>query len=336
MPAGSERGRGGFLPWAVQIDELRKMRALSPDEWAGSRAPPVPLVESAGTGSAPCTVCGALTGRRCSGCRQVSYCSERHRDDDLEWHARVCDRLREIAGDDAVRARCSALELATEIVASRPAGERVPADWSEYLGAGAAAEPARRRVQTDLASRPLTIARALARLSIAPREGRLSVHVVAAARAEIEVPRVLYQELRRWWPGVRFDVAFVGPELPGDAASRLGSADDLVFRFHAEIYRRALWQRIGQPDLVVGFDCGLLLYPSWQPTVMDLIGRRVPFAVTSYRSWEQAAEAKLLGRVGAELLLAPEPNPFASLAARRSTTLVNDVSHDNALLLAFR
>ena len=102
------------------------------------------------------------------------------------------------------------------------------------------------------------------------------------------------------------------------------------------LYRRDLWPALGRPDLVIGYDCGLLLYPTWKPTMHDLRGSGVPFALTSYRAWEAAGEARLLRAIGAEPLLAPTPNPFASLSARRSTTLANDLAHDNAFMSAWR
>ena len=61
-----------------------------------------------------------------------------------------------------------------------------------------------------------------------------------------------------------------------------------------------------------------------------------PFAITSYRSWEAAAERRLLVSLGATELAAPHENPFASLSSRRSATIANDVSRDNSFVSVWR
>src|SRR5690606_17487312 len=203
------------------------------------------------------------------------------------------------------------------------------AGWDDLL------DPAivgpRRRLMTDLASRPLTLARALADLDVptrSARPGALTIHVMAAAEPELRVPPALWAALGRLAPGARLELALIGPELD-HAQARAVEVDDaaLSLRVHAGLYRRALWSVLGRPDLVIGYDCGILLYPAWKATIVDLRGSGVPFVITSYRPWEAAAEARLLTAVGVQPLRAPAANPFASLACRRSRTIANDVAH---------
>jgi hypothetical protein len=58
--------------------------------------------------------------------------------------------------------------------------------------------------------------------------------------------------------------------------------------------------------------------------------------ITSYRSFEAAAEARLLTAVGVTQVLGPAANPFASLASRRSSRIANDVARDNAWVSVWR
>lgn len=160
--------------------------------------------------------------------------------------------------------------------------------------------------QHDHLTRPRTLASMAA--AIAPH-ARV-VHVMAAAQREADVPAEL------WAP---FEVTLIGPELPG-----------------GRLYRRALWDELGKPDLIIGFHCGLMMYPTWKPTILDLKGSGVPFVITSYRDWEAAAEAKLLTAVGVQCLQPPMRNPHASSLPKRSATIANDYSLDNAYVSAWR
>ncbi len=180
---------------------------------------------------------------------------------------------------------------------------RVMRPWDEYEGT-----PQRRRRLSDLATRPFTLRSAIAALGVAAK----TVHVMAASQREADVPKELWGDL---------NVTLVGPELPAHAGTRA-------------LYSRALWSD-GAPDLVIGFDAGLLMYPSWKQTILELRGSGVPFVITTYRDWEAEAEAKLLTAVRARCLLPPRPNPWASRVAKRSTTIANDVSYDNAWVSAW-
>jgi hypothetical protein len=161
---------------------------------------------------------------------------------------------------------------------------------------------------------------------------------MAAAPRERELPLALWATLARLFPGMRFEIALVGPNLDDSPDPELDPDPDpaLTLRARTGLYRRELWRELGRPDLVLGYHCGLHLYPTWKPTILELRGSGVPFVLTSYRSWEAAAEARLLTAVGATPVLGPTPNPFASLASRRSSTISNDVARDNAWVSAWR
>jgi hypothetical protein len=154
----------------------------------------------------------------------------------------------------------------------------------------------------------------LEKLDIAKRP--LNVHVIAAAQREVEVEPEL-------WPR---EVVMIGPEVPVRAKVRTKRGP----------YERALWRELGRPDLIVAFHPGLLLYPTWKQTLLGLRGCGAPFAFTSYRSWEAEAESRLLTSLGAACSLGPEPNPAASSMPKRSSTIANDVSFDNAFIQAWQ
>src|SRR5690606_8044815 len=265
----------------------------------------------------------------CSSCESVHYCGESHQELDACFHQAACARLREIREDEAFRRARSVRELSVELLERRAGarGPRVLEGWDAYLATTAFTEPAHRRVLTDLASRPLTVAHLLRELG-GVQNGPIRVHVMAASAKELE-SLALYTELAALFPESRFEIALIGPELP---VAPLPSSARVRLCLRADIYRRASWAELGRPQLVVGFDAGLLLYRSWGRTLLELIGSGVPFAITSYRSWEATAEAALLRRLGAVPLCPPRPNPFASEASRRSTTVANDVSRDNSYL----
>jgi len=275
-----------------------------------------------------CLVCGQAPAHPCGHCRSVAYCGDDHRRHDVRWHAPVCPALRAIADDLVFAAEHP--RLLDALLARARRSTTTPQTWDDYLGGDLPASE--RRCMTDLATRPLTLAHALTLLSghvLKTTSEDVAIHVIAAAQRERDVPPALWSELGRLWPGRRFALTLVGPELAaGDLAANL--------RVVPGLYRRDLWRRLGRPELVIGYDCGLLLYPSWKQTMLELRGSGVPFVITSYRGWEAAGEARVLRAIGAEPLLAPTPNPFASRAARRSTTIANDVAYDNAVLSAWR
>jgi hypothetical protein len=155
---------------------------------------------------------------------------------------------------------------------------------------------------------------------------------MAASTRDLEAP-ALYGELLAVFPGSRIELSFVGPELP---ALLLEGVTGIRFSLHARAYRKTLWSELGHPQSIAAFNAGLLIYPSWKDTLLELAGCGVPLVITSYRSWEAHAEAELLTSLGAVCIEPPAPNPFSSLAWRRSSTIANDVSRDNAYLSVWR
>jgi hypothetical protein len=317
------------LDYPTQVSELEKIARLSPSPMVQREPPGLAEPDAA----AACLVCGARPARPCAACGGVSYCGESCQRADARWHDLVCADLRAIAEDNEFAPTESSSSLADALI-ERIGRARIGdlASWDDLLEAEIIA--ARRRLTTDLATRVLTLARALADLDVAARSGVLSIHVMAAAQREREVPPLLWATLGRLFPGTRFELALVGPKL--DPLDPISTDLSLTLRARTALYRRQLWTELGRPDLVIGYHCGLHLYPTWKDTILELRGSGVPFVLTSYRSWEAAAEARLLTAVGATQVFGPTPNPFASLASRRSSTIANDVAHDNAWISAWR
>jgi hypothetical protein len=326
-----------LLDYPTQVSELEKIARLSPSPVVQREPPKLAEADAAVT----CLVCGIRPARACAACGGVSYCGEAHQRVDARWHDLVCADLRAIAEDTTFAAKTPRSTLVDTLI-ERIGRARIDdlAGWDDLLEAEIVGP--RRRLLTDLATRSLTLARALADLDLparAARSGVVSIHVMAAAEREREVPTALWATLGRLFPGTRFELALVGPDLDDSLVSDPdpGTADPaLTLRARTGLYRRALWSELGRPDLVVGYHCGLHLYPSWKATILELRGSGVPFVLTSYRSWEAEAEARLLTAVGATRLLGPAPNPFASLASRRSSTIVNDVARDNTWVSVWR
>jgi hypothetical protein len=312
------------LDYPTQVSELEKIARLSPSPTVLRELPGLADADAA----LACLVCGARPASACVACGGVSYCGEACQRVDARWHELVCADLQAIAED----ARFPAEGLVDELI-ERISRARIDelAGWDNLLEAEIVG--ARRRLLTDLGTRVLTLARVLAQLDVCHGSGVVSIHVMAAAQREREVPSALWATLGRLFPGTRFELALVGPDLDPD----LEPADSsLTLRARRGLYRRALWSELGRPDLVLGYHCGLHLYPTWKATILELRGSGVPFVLTSYRSWEAAAEARLLAAVGATQVLGPVANPFASLASRRSSTIANDVAHDNAWVSVWR
>lgn len=319
-----------LLDYPLQVSELEKIARLSPSPTV-QREPPG-LVDA--DAAVACLVCGARPARACAACGGVSYCGEAHQHVDARWHDLVCADLRAIAQDVAFAAKEPRSTLVDALI-DRIGRARIDdlARWDDLLETEIIG--ARRRLLADLGTRTLTLARVLADLDIparAARSGVVSIHVMAAAQRERQVPAALWATLGHLFPGTRFELALVGPDL--DDSPDPAAADWI--RARTGLYRRRLWSELGRPDLVIGYDCGIHLYPSWKETILELRGSGVPFVITSYRSWEAAAEARLLTAVGVTPVRGPTPNPFASLACRRSSTIANDVARDNAWVSVWR
>jgi hypothetical protein len=320
-----------WLPYAQQVLELERIARLELPELEAPLDRPA-LGEASGEGG--CLVCGRQPARRCQGCGSVSYCSVEHQGVDVGWHAGVCPVLREIELDERRRdERCGLLGGWLQRPCPSLAG-KVPRSWESYLDPSLAGSE--RRLLTDLTSRPLTLALLLQTLELTEqrRTGLVRVHVMAASHKELEC-LAGYSELATFWPQLQFELLLVGLELEPPIMPPAGAAAVRV-GFHRGEYRRTLWSRFGAPDLIVGFNAGLLLYPSWQRTLLDVIQCGAPLALTSYRVWEAAAEARLLLQWGASCVRPVMASPFASRAARRSATLANDVSWDNSYLSVWR
>jgi len=300
-----------MLDYATQVSELEKIARLSPpraiERDAPALLPPHP--------AARCLVCGKRPARPCSACGGVSYCGVEHQRADARFHDAVCDALRTVAEDQRAAEKTPELVAALLTVAAEHSDPRALRGWDDLLGAQS---PIRRRRMSDLATRPLTLASALA--THEPR-ATWSVHVIAASQRELEVPAELWALAERL-VGARIELSLVGPELPHRSRSAL--------RTKRALYGRALWSELGRPDLVIGYDAGLVMYPTWRPTLVELRGSGVPLVLTTFRDWEVAAETRLLSALGASCLRPATANPWASLMAKRSSTLANDVSYDNA------
>lgn len=329
-----------WLDYSTQVSELEKIARLEQTrEMAPQELPGLGPVEH----GAACLVCGARPARNCGACGCVCYCGLECQRADTRWHAAVCGILREIAEDARVSKRTCLEELVHELDRRAAAGSasRLPASWDEFWGPGRELAPGLRRRLTAQLTRPFTLARALAALAVPDRTapaGVLRVHVMGASRREQEVAPLAWAEVLRWSFGARLELVLVGPDIEEARARvhRLEVSDARVeLRALRGLYRRALWGELGRPDLVIGYDCGILRYPSWRATILDLRGSGVPFVITSYRRWEADAEARLLKAAKVDCLVEPQDNPFASLAADRSSTIANDVSFDNAYVSAW-
>ena len=298
-----------WLDYATQVSELEKMAKLSP-KGAIERELPELLVPDP---SRECLVCGKRPARACAACRSVDYCGVEHQRTDARWHDAVCDALRDIADDASERDELPPLPGTSSI--------RALAGWGDLFGAELS--PARLRRLSSLATRPLTLARMLGELDLAQQKDSLAIHVMAASQRELDVPIEAWA-LAEQLTNTRLELVFVGPELPTSSV-----------RARKAPYSRALWPELGRPDLIIGYDCGIMMYPSWKSTILDLRGSGVPFVITTYRDWEAAAEARLLAAVSVRCLRPPAPNPWASLSGKRSSTIANDLSFDNAFVSAW-
>jgi len=313
-----------MLAYHLQVQELEKIARLEGVTPARTRELPR-LAALRGAAPATCVVCAGPAGACCEACQAAHYCGVEHQTVDAVWHDVVCARLRE-AETDAALLRESARDLALRLLQRDVT--QLPTSWGGLLGDGDA--PAR-RAESDLSSRALTLARLLHDVEV-PCHGAVRVHVMGASAKELE-GLDLFMLLPRFFPQADFEVALVGPELPiVDVPAR----ERLRFTLHSAPYRRALWSALGQPHFILAFNAGVLLYRSWHQTLFELFKSGVPFALTSYRGWEAWAEARVLSGVGATCVREPYPNPFASLACRRSTTLQNDVSFDNSFVSIWR
>lgn len=324
-----------YLPYPEQRSELDKLMRLDP---AAFDTPPRELPALGPVDPAECcVVCGAHGAKPCGGCGFAHYCGVEHQRQDERYHRAVCASLAQVQEDRASRAELGDAAL-VELMLKRAAATGQLASFEDYLGVpeqGPLEAPVLRRM-TELASRPLTLAGVLFALKLAGPETReLRVHVMGAAAREHEAPLSLWGELARFFPRAHVELSLVGPELEQRSA-QVAAAGRLSVRTRRGLYDTKLWEQLGKPDLVIGFNCGLVLYPTWENSIKSLIRSGAPFVITSYRSWEVRAEAKLLVASRARPLFNPRSNLFASRAPRPSTTLVNDVSFDNAFVSAWR
>lgn len=307
-----------MLDYATQVSELEKIARLAPSPVV---VRPLPALHPGLLpGEHACLVCGKRPARACALCGSVSYCGVGHQEADARFHNAVCNDLADIAED----ANAPLGEVVSELQT------RMAHGLDGLLGPDLT--PERRRRLSDLATRPLTLA-TMVRALDRPARSSLVVHVMAAARREQEVPLPAWAVASQLL-GVRLELALVGPELPQETSTL--THPDVAVRTRRALYRRSLWAELGQPDLVIGYDCGLMMYPTWKSTILELRGSGVPFAITTFRDWEVAAEARLLRAVGATCLLAPAKNPWASQMGKRSSTIANDVSFDNAYVSAWQ
>lgn len=332
-----------MLPYAQQVIELEKLARLEPARFAQHERPLPRLGPK--SPKARCLVCGRAQARPCERCGFVSYCAEKHQVEDERFHRVVCESFRELAEDRKLRARVGERALVRELLDRAALADRAATlgSFEDYVAAfepraGASLTGARLRVFTDLSTRVLTLAGALAGLGVLEQhapDAFVRVHLLAAAGPEQAVPLELWSELLRFFPQRRFELTLVGPEL--SAAREVENPErTLLIRSVRALYDVSLWSSVGEPTLMLGYDCGLILYPSWESTMRGLVGRGIPLVLTSYRAWEAELERELLSGAGFQCLAAPQPNRFASRSARPSSTLVNDLSFDNAIVSAWR
>lgn len=338
-----------YLPYEVQVAELRKIHKLSPPvDQSTQESPPHLVCVTENRNRAACTVCGrtsneTITIKSCSKCRKVDYCCEEHQALDRKWHQHVCAQFSTIAEDEELLRTKTFTELAEDFVMQQDAAvfSREHVDWESFLSqpTESLSSSARCRILTSLLSRPLTIVYAIQRLRLLESRDNsdsILICVVGASKRELEVPQRLYEQITSFWPNVRFEIVFVGPELDVVPDQQQRHSDNLRLSFQRSTFTRNQWLARKLPDLICGFNCGLVRYKTWGETVLEILQMDRPFVTTSYRNWEQQAEAKVLEAVGAKFILKQQENPFHSLVFRQSTTIVNDVCQDNAFVMAVR
>jgi len=263
---------------------------------------------------------------------------------DWQRHALVCDELATIREDKEFLLDEDNIWNLVEL-ASRPLlhipSDISPKDWSHFFELADSDwhlkgfSSTQLRVLSALLSRPLSLLFSIKELGLlVPTASKtFAVHIIAAGPAERSISSLFFRVLCWFYPNVQFEIVLVGPELIESVPIQLG--ENMRVSFHAEMYHQfKKHHQFVLPNLIVGYNCGLLMYPSWRETLLQLLREDVPLVVTTYRQWEQNGEEKLLKHLKANIVLQPRENPFQSLAYRQSTTIVNDVFKDNSFVLA--
>jgi len=263
---------------------------------------------------------------------------------DWTGHAQVCNELATIREDKQFLLAQENIWNLVEL-ASRPLHVQSnisPKDWSQFFELAESDwhlkqfSSTQLRVLSALLSRPLSLLFSIEELGLSKEISKtFTVHVIAAGPAEQSVSCLFFRVLCWFYPNVQFEIILIGPELIESVPIQLGEYMRVSFR--ADMYHHFKeHQQFVSPNLIVGFNCGLLMYPSWRETLTQLLNEVIPLVVTTYRQWEQKGEEKLLKLLKANIVLQPRENPFQSLAYRQSTTIVNDVFKDNSFVLAVK
>lgn len=136
---------------------------------------------------------------------------------------------------------------------------------------------------------------------------------------------------------IKLKVLFVGPEL--ETTNSIFLIDDKIeLHFFPMYFHDFLKENVEHKiDLIIGLNCGFVLYPSWGSSLKALVESNLPALITTYRKWEQEGEVKLLKKVfNSNFILHPQPNPFASLEVKQSGTIFNDIFYDNSYIYAIQ
>ncbi|XP_033208136.1 putative protein MSS51 homolog, mitochondrial isoform X3 [Belonocnema kinseyi] len=176
-------------------------------------------------------------------------------------------------------------------------------------------------------TRPLTLIFAMDKIGFKP-ESEFTIHVIGASKRE-ENSAIEWEILFHWLPQLmNLKVALVGPELsnrPLKTENKSNLCDKCAFRgktveveIHSTLYESyCKGKYFVQPDIIIGFNLGIIAYRSWKNSILEIANLNCPFVLTAFSEREAEDDYKIMCWEF-ETSAKVERNPFASLRPKRS------------------
>lgn len=202
-----------------------------------------------------------------------------------------------------------------------------------------------RRVWSAVFTYPLTLAWSLHELKMAKLESnhKLTIMCLGASQVETTLPPHIWLELQYQFPGVEFDLWFLGPEIPETFNTQnieVNPKLKLHFRqtkYHEKKRRKSTAAREAPaPDVIVCFNSGVGYTNAeahWGPTLDMILPKqgnpaKYPLVFTSLDKADAKRDIECITkRFGGDIdwKIAPQECEFRSL--RKNMNFKNDINH---------
>lgn len=308
-----------------------------------------------------CIVCSAKKCPiQCTVCLSVFYCSDKHQKIHREKHEQVCQLLK-LNFDLSLFNYKNSISLPKfTTIPIRHGLVKLPRDLMElinifmkelYVVFTKTIETLEAYSLIDLFAPPANIIFGLEKANLLKnrkfRKNKLVIHIVGADEEEQSWNWGFFMEFMFHWIKnlEKLTVVVIGPNIKPlkklfnlfGICGRCNVSSSNAICFSLSNFYHNL-DNLSKPDIVVGFNCGIFLFPSWKKSIPKLLKHSgVPLLLTDYTlDWLQKDLSVVKNNTSKKIkiIVNPKKNAFRCISPYRSVDVIrNPICYKNAFII---